>query len=260
MAIAVDWSGAETGERKKIWVGRASAWRLESLESGRSREEVVEHLISAAADEPDLVVGLDFAFSMPGWFVKAQGATDGPAFWEAVAAKGEGWLRRCEPPFFGAAGTKRPSDVELLRRTDREVPRVAGRGPSSTFQLTGASQVGRGSIRGMQLLGRLRSAGFRIWPFDAPAPAFPLVVEIYPRLLTGPAVKSDFHARRTTLAGYADAMPDELREQAACSDDAFDAAISAIEMDRRRDDLLALPPGDEIDRIEGRIWVPRDRL
>lgn len=259
MAIAVDWSGAKTGGRKKIWMARASAGRLESLESGRSREEVVEHLIAAATGEPDLVVGLDFAFSMPEWFVREQGTSDGPAFWGVVAKRGEGWLRRCEPPFFGAAGTTRPAGVELLRRTDCEVPKVEGRGPSSAFQLAGPSQVGTGSIRGMPSLRRLRGSGFRVWPFDDPAPGAPLVVEIYPRLLTGSTVKSDADARGTALAAYSEAMSAELLRAAVSSDDAFDAAISAIEMDRRSDELLALPPGDEVDRIEGRIWAPRDR-
>jgi hypothetical protein len=43
---------------------------------------------------------------------------------------------------------------------------------------------------------------------------------------------------------------------AAATDDAFDAAISALEMARVRDALRRLPDGDDIDRIEGRIWSP----
>ena len=41
---------------------------------------------------------------------------------------------------------------------------------------------------------------------------------------------------------------------AAASEDAFDAAVSALEMARARGALCRLPDGDDIDRIEGRIW------
>jgi hypothetical protein len=53
-----------------------------------------------------------------------------------------------------------------------------------------------------------------------------------------------------------DELPDLFRGMAAATDDAFDAAISALEMARARDALCRLPDGDDIDRIEGRIWSP----
>jgi len=42
---------------------------------------------------------------------------------------------------------------------------------------------------------------------------------------------------------------------AAATEDAFDAAVSALEMARAHDALRRLPDGDDIDRIEGRIWT-----
>jgi len=40
---------------------------------------------------------------------------------------------------------------------------------------------------------------------------------------------------------------------AAATQDAFDAAVSALKMARARDALRRLPDGDDIDRIKGRI-------
>ena len=58
---------------------------------------------------------------------------------------------------------------------------VAGFPAKSVFQLVGNGQVGRGSVRGMPHLARLRAEGFAIWPFDGARDR--LVVEIYPSLL-----------------------------------------------------------------------------
>ncbi|MEX0750548.1 MAG: hypothetical protein WD359_07030, partial [Dehalococcoidia bacterium] len=57
----------------------------------------------------------------------------------------------------------------------------------------GAGAVGTGSLRGMPMLHRLHAAGMHIWPYDDPG--YPLVIEIYPRLLTGPVRKSSPQAR-----------------------------------------------------------------
>ena len=57
----------------------------------------------------------------------------------------------------------------------------AGYPAKSVFQLVGNGQVGRGSVRGMPHLARLRAEGFAIWPFDGASDR--LVVEIYPSLL-----------------------------------------------------------------------------
>jgi len=53
-----------------------------------------------------------------------------------------------------------------------------------------------------------------------------------------------------------DELPDLFRGMAAATEDSFDAAISVLEMARARDALCRLPEGDDIDRIEGRIWAP----
>jgi hypothetical protein len=81
-------------------------------------------------------------------------------------------------------------------------------------------------------------------------------MEICPRLFTGKVVKSSAQACLQHLNAHypKDEMPDLFRGVAAATEDAFDAAVSALEMARARDALRRLPDGDEIDRIEGRIW------
>jgi hypothetical protein len=82
-----------------------------------------------------------------------------------------------------------------------------------------------------------------------------MVVEMYPRLLTGAVVKSRAAARQSYLAAWR--MPPALRRHAEQSADAFDAAISAIVMSQHIDALGSLrPASDPVTRLEGSIWVP----
>jgi hypothetical protein len=107
----------------------------------------------------------------------------------------------------------------------------------------------------MPLLARLREAGFAIWPFDPAGPA--AVVEIFPRLLTGAVTKSDPSARERYLAAHREQLGAALLDRAASSEDAFDAAVSALRMARHAGALRALAPAaDPVERLEGRIWAP----
>ena len=108
----------------------------------------------------------------------------------------------------------------------------------------------------MAVLHELADAGFAVWPFEPAGAA--TIIEIYPRLFTGKVVKSSVRACLQHLnAQYAkDELPDLFRGMAAATEDAFDAAVSVLEMARARDTLGRLPNGDDVDRIEGRIWSP----
>src|SRR5205085_1566726 len=98
--LAVDWSGARAGERRAIWLAEAAGGRLTRLSGGWSREEVVAHLLEEAERDPDLVAGLDFAFSLPEWFLRARGIDDVWNAWDLVACEAEAWLRDPQPPFW----------------------------------------------------------------------------------------------------------------------------------------------------------------
>ena len=223
-----------------------------ALENGRSRLGVRDELIRLRRKAGRLVVGIDFAFGFPQWYAEANGWKCGRDIWRAAHRDGESWLASGAPPFWGRA-TKRPEHPgHALRRTEQMV----GGSPRSVFQIGGAGAVGTGSIRGMSVLHELAGAGFTVWPFEPAGDA--TIIEIYPRLFTGKVVKSSVRACLQHLnEHYAqEQLPDLFRGMAAATEDAFDAAVSVLEMWRARDTLCRLPGGDDVDRIEGRIWSP----
>jgi hypothetical protein len=97
--------------------------------------------------------------------------------------------------------------------------------------------------------------GFSIWPFDPIG--WPRVVEIYPRALTGKVNKRRWADRAAFLCERFPGQPATMIERAAGSEDAFDAAVSALVMAAHQDQLAALAPASDPDySIEGRIWRP----
>jgi hypothetical protein len=293
--VAVDWSGDKSlaGQRRKIWAG---VWTREAdgevhggavrLEGGRTRHELCDWLIAMAQETPRMVVGFDFCFSFPAWFVRDElGCVDAPAFWEVVAREhGERWLANgCEDRRFWGKPHKRPAEFSgellhrMLRATDidcklaalipepQRAARIQGITPKSVFQIGGSGSVGTASLRGMPVLLRLRQAGFAVWPFDRPSLKHrrPLVVEMYSRLNTGPVHKSNPSARAAYLlrkrkeeTAYA-ALPRGVMQKARAGEDAFDALISCMVMTAHRERFASLPmPKDAAHRVEGWTWAP----
>ncbi len=256
--IAVDWSGdaSLSGQRKHIWIADLQGDRVE-LHAGKTREQVCAWLIGEAAKTPSMVVGLDFAFSFPQSLFESRGFTAVEDLWHAASDHGEDWLRACEAPFWGRPAKKCPDThhAEGFRVTERTIS-VKGIVPKSPFQIGGAGAVGTGSIRGQATLAGLRSAGFSVWPFH-PA-AYPLVVEIYPRLLTGPVHKSRAEARLGYLKRPEfSELSDVIRKQAASSEDAFDALVSSVKMQQNAACFASLRlASDSRELLEGCIWQP----
>ncbi len=254
--VAVDWSGRRTGERRHLWLAEADRGALVRLVAGRARAEVIDELVARASDRPGVVVGFDFSFSLPAWFLDACGYERARDLWDAAALDGEQWLQECAPPFWGMPGRRRPDLPGHLRRTEAEVAAVGGIRPKSSFQIGGAGSVGTGSLRGFPALARLQDSGYSIWPFDAP-PTAPVAVEIWPRTFTGAVVKSDATARAAHLDAHLPGLEGHLRDQAVGSEDAFDAAVSAVVMSRHEASLRALPEHSEPEyRREGCVWAP----
>jgi hypothetical protein len=275
--IAVDWSGRkdEAGQKRHIWAGVWHLGRVD-LQSGRTREELCDWLIAEARATKSLVVGVDFCFSYPAWFVREHGARSAIEFWGMMRAQhSDHWLseeckdarfwgrpRKKPPEFCGDAGAER-----MLRLADREcklacyisdrqqAEKVKGIAPKSPFQIGGAGAVGTGTLRGIPLLPYLRDNGFSIWPFDSPK--LPMLVEIYPRLLTGTVKKSVREERARYLKQH---VPRNLLTRSAWGhategEDAFDAAVSAVKMGERRREFSALKRATaEIRLLEGQVW------
>ncbi len=282
--LAIDWSGDRRAPQRRIWVAEAREGQLVALTGGLDREAAVAFVVAAG----DVVAGFDFAFSFPAWFVREQGCATVDALWSRVARDGEAWLAACAPPFWGRPGRARPArgtgepELRVSEATLGAGPGAGGSAgagagdtagadgsagagvggttafrPKSVFQIGGAGAVGTGSIRGMPLLRVLRGAGFALWPWDAARA--PMALEIYPRALTGPVVKRSAEAREAYLA-HDPRVPPALLAIAVASEDAFDAAVSALELAARLPELLALPAArDPVTRLEGAIWRPAGR-
>ena len=251
--LAIDWSGAVKGEAAKIWIASAVGGSLTALVAPGSRDAVRNALLNRRRESQACLVGLDFAFSLPQWYSASRGWSRINDVWTAARDEGEWWLRDCAPPFWGRAGQWRPHDAARgLRETERAwtlSPR-----PKSVFQIGGAGAVGTGSIRGMPMLLTLRDAGWAVWPFDPPSTH--TLIEIYPRLFTGPVVKRNEAARAAYFAALRNAAHKKFVGEMIASEDAFDAGVSAIEMSR----VVTKSPlphlDDPLTQIEGRIWVP----
>jgi hypothetical protein len=255
-AIAVDWSGARAGGGRRTWLAEVAGDELGAFQNRWNVKSLLEWLSARAERDPSLVVGLDFAFSFPAWFVGERCGGTAEAAWERASADCEDWLRSQASPFWGRPGVRRPvleGGRAHFRSTEQALTGVFGH-PKSVFQVGGAGAVGTGSIRGMPLLAGLRKAGFAIWPFDPPTP--PLVVEIYPRALTGPVVKNDEAARTRYLEAWGWPRDQALRTRVAETEDGFDAAVSARQMALHAEAFADLPAPSDLERVEGRIWLP----
>ncbi|WP_133826494.1 hypothetical protein [Actinomycetospora succinea] len=256
-AIAVDWSGDARAARRRIRMASAVPGRLVEVRAGLDRDGVAALLRERAASGP-VVAGLDFSFALPAWFAREHGCADVAALWDLVGREGERWLRECRPPFWGRGATPRPP-LDPARppfRVTEEAARADGLAPSSTFQVGGAGAVGTGSLRGMPHLARLRAAGLAVWPFDDAGAA--TLMEIYPRVHTGPVVKRSPAARREA-AGSDPRIPAALLDDVVATEDAFDAAFSALAMAEHLDELgsLRAAPPERPEAIEGALWRPR---
>jgi hypothetical protein len=281
--IAIDWSGRVdlAGQRRHIVAAVWNAGKVR-VESGRTRNEIADWLIALAKKDPSLVVGFDFCFSFPAWFLDEVGAATAPEFWKTVAERGERWLsRESEDRRFWGKPHKRPAEFSgpqlhrMLRATDIDckliahIPeeeralRVKGITPKSVFQIGGSGSVGTASLRGMQTLQRLHEAGFRVWPFDRPEEGTPMVVEMYSRLNTGPVHKSNPVARAAYLQrkrqedpAYA-SVGRTAMAKARAGEDAFDALVSCMVMTEHRESFYKLPvPRDPAYALEGWTWAP----
>jgi hypothetical protein len=259
--IAVDWSGRQEprDQRKAIWLCEWDATGVVRLEAGRSREEVVAELVRVVQGGARVLIGLDFAFALPAWFTRAHAGGSVSTLWSVVEREGEAWLSACEPPFWGRPGRKRPPEDDTrpaFRECERTLPAVKAIRAKSVFQIGGAGAVGTGSLRGMPALAQLQRAGARIWPYDDGT--VPAVIEIYPRVLTGQVHKSNREQRIAYLARLTD-IPVWARERGAIGEDAFDALVSARAMWHGREDPALFATPTALERIEGAIWLPRER-
>jgi len=262
--VGVDWSGAADprAAARTIWLAVVEDGRIVGLETGRGRAATIARLIELVFEEPETVIGLDFCFSAPAWFLDQMGMRSAGELWrwaEAGCARDSAFVLSRDAPFWGPGIRVRPPRAgDPLRRTEHEVARP-GAQPGSIFQLSGPGSVGAQSLHGMPGLLALCDAGVSIWPFDPPR--LPCAVEVFPRVMARVLSPDAAHVsgrglRRDVCARYADALGD-VRGVLEEDQDAFDAAVTALALERGRDLVRQLEEGREhADPREGAIVVP----
>ena len=269
--IAVDWSGAVANDgAKAIAIATANEDGLTDIIPGpkdaesKGRKATIEYLLNQA-DESDgeLVVGLDFAFSLPAWYLDENGFKDAPELWKHARSEGEGWWddggRSKTSPFWRAdkAGKPNINGKSEFRWTEQDpaIKQLAGSSPRSAFQLSGAGSVGSSTVRGLPYLADLKDAGFNIWPWDDAKG--PLVIEVWPRIAVGQATKSSPSARvkRVEDEMSKGRISNDLAMHACTNDNAFDAVLTALWLAENTTELLGSKP-DPAYAKEGLIWTP----
>src|SRR5205085_11918962 len=133
-SIGIDWSGiGGADQRKTIFVAEVKSEALtRPPTNGRTRKEVVDWLIAEASDDPRMIVGLDFGFSLPSWYLTSLGITTARELWNRLADERltprmeqlglADWLKDPEPPFWSAS--KAASGLQPgqeYRRTELEL-------------------------------------------------------------------------------------------------------------------------------------------
>ena len=260
LCIAVDWSGdrTEKAQRNKIWLAKAHERNIVELIHECTRDEIIVKLMGVIERREAVAIGLDFAFSFPQWYLDCRELPTVRDLWKLAGNHGEKWLAGRTWPFWGRKGPYRniPNNLSnqlQFRQTERD---HKDHNPKSVFQLVGEGHVGTGTIRGLPSLIHLRDAGASIWPFDAPQPGRPIVIEIYPRLFYEAAVRNnDKDTRRGFLDKRYNDLEPKWRDCMVNSPDAFDAGVSALHMSRCVERLRKLqqqtqPPTS----LEGKIW------
>jgi hypothetical protein len=249
----IDWSGATGAFQPGIAVAICEREGPPALvlPEGRywSREEVQGWLTG----QGDCLIGFDFSASLPfadagayfpGW---SESPPDARALWALVdrIAGNEPHLganRFVDHPeasrhfrrHGGRTGDRFGSGTGRMRVIEAAAKAV-GVAPASSFNLVGASQVGKASLTAMRLLHRLVGR-VPVWPFDVVPESGPVIVEIY-----------------TSLAARAAGVPkgrSKLR-----SADALDAALAALGSSPH----APLPRYDDhiTDALIGAAWLRR---
>ena len=213
-----------------------------------------------------VVIGLDFAFSFPQWYLESRHLDNARELWNLARQRGEAWLKGGTCPFWGRPGTfqKCPDILQSCRQFRQTEEREGFSRPQSVFKIAGSGHVGTGTIRGIPELAHLRKAGARIWPFDAPQPGRSLVVEIYPRWFYRNAVTSNWSvAGRDSRKNYLEQnycfLKRHWKDTMIGSPDAFDAGVSALVMSDHSGQFYRLQQAvGQQSMLEGEIWLPEN--
>jgi hypothetical protein len=249
----IDWSGAAGAFQPGIAVAMCEREGAPALVQPQGRHWSRDEVLRWLPKQDDCLIGFDFSASLPfvdtgaffpGW---SESPPNARALWALIdrIAKAE--------PYLGASHfVDHPEVARYFRRHggrtgDRfgigigrmrvieSAAKAAGVNPTSSFNLVGASQVGKASLTAMRLLHRL-DGRIPVWPFDPVPERGPLIVELY-----------------TSLAARAAGVPkgrSKLRDA-----EALDAALIAL--DSPPHTPLARYDDHITDAMIGAAWLRR---
>jgi hypothetical protein len=196
----VDWSGA-LGERPAgIALATALPGHAPALvrPSHRwSRKDVLEWLLTLAAEQSDILIGLDLSFGFPFADMSAyfpqwpQSPADAASLWKliddmcaddphmtSVSFLSHDQARRHFRHGKGDEGDLFGGGIGRLRVVEHHQRATKQANSWSCFNLVGAGQVGKSSLTGMRMLHQL-AGRIPIWPFDPVPTKGPMIIEIY---------------------------------------------------------------------------------
>jgi hypothetical protein len=274
--VAIDWSGARRPAAQRRGIVRCVVERrgadshVTCLRAGRDRRETVTWLAERAADGAPTLVGLDFPFAYALPFLDRLGARDFPALLARMAAldgasetpgRVDAFVARCGR-WWARWGERR--DGRTRRRVERLPATWGAESPlralpsGRAYRFIGPRQVGKAAITGIAAVAALRERAptVRVWPFENPAGASLVLVEIWPRLALGPLAKRDAASRRRKVRELGRSgvrLRPEHGRLAAASDHAIDALAAAVTMASGR---WPLPRPDALPRESAREgWI-----
>jgi hypothetical protein len=196
----IDWSGAVSERPGGIAIATIDALSAPVLQRPQhrwSRMDALEWIMGHAAQNSDILIGLDLSFGFPFNDVGSYF----PHWPESPATAFELWAmidQICaEDPHLSAPsflshpqasrhfrhnkdiiGDLFTGGIGRLRLVESHQRLTKQANSWSCFNLVGAGQVGKSSLTGMRVLNRLRGY-IPIWPFDPVPEHGPVIVEIY---------------------------------------------------------------------------------
>ena len=223
---------------------------------------------------------MDFSFSFPfvdeGAYFPGRGESpaSAPELWRLVdevsGGAGDfyaaGFVRsKLYAPYFHRPKNRGSRFDARYRRTERRCAEIGLGSPETMYKLIGPKQVGLGSLAGMRVLHRLRSAAQKVsvWPFESRRTRS-VLVDIFPRLFlrragVGHHKVPDLATLNRALAHYASGPADQSDTAAPARrdwGDRTDALVAAGALCALADDdRLWHPHGlsEDVRRTEG--WI-----
>jgi hypothetical protein len=256
-AVVVRWTGDAREAHEGIWIARVdvATGAVLELTSAYLRHAATSRLLDILEDTQATVVGFNFPFSLPAWFLRDNELT-AKALW-ADAALRASWLETCPEPFYGRAARRRPWPKPrgpLYRETELAALAARGIATPTVFRLAGSKQPGATCLRCAGALDRLQAAGVAIWPFDDPR--LPMCVEIDHRLLLPDIDVFDRKARAHHIDVTRWPQPGPDRDAAVDNPHAFEAVFCARRLAGAGEIVARDWSPTVVERTEGRIYEP----